>query len=592
MLAHKDSFGGNQGLIDEHSLREPDTYHNNETSRFADRHAESEAAKVHRERTFSNQSDRKTSLSSLSTTSHNRTALTQPHELVEVLGQTVGTTPLELSHSTASLSAAAAAATVSPTSPTSSFEAQRMPPTSNHSLSNPSSTSALVKSPPTQIFEGADEAYSVARQQSPATGKRPPSKASSTLLESQKSELPRNCIPAPGSSAEDPRSAAAPAAREKRGKERDNRGDKNGSSRSKDAPLSSRSEAFGTHRTLKSAHRNLPQLPSASNIKPAPPPAMYWSKVPVHGTVPKRSFRAHTTSLSDEVLWLFGGCDNKGCFRDLWCFDTETMCWSKPKVTGDIPPARRAHTATMFNKRLFVFAGGDGPNYFNDLYVFDTISLRWSKPEVFGAPPSPRRAHTCNYYEGQLVVFGGGNGIGALNDVHLLDVTDISRLEWKKMECSGKIPIGRGYHTTNLVDGKLIVIGGSDGHMSFNDIHILRLDTKTWYQVKTDEIHNRLGHTATQVGSYLFVFGGHNSKAYTSELLTLNLVNLQWESRKVCGKKPLGRGYHQAWLRDSRLFVHGGFDGKDIFDDLHYLDLAACAYLPQITSFSVELDDV
>lgn len=346
-----------------------------------------------------------------------------------------------------------------------------------------------------------------------------------------------------------------------------------------------------TARPLKSSQRTLPQLPSASGVLPAPPPAMYWSKAPVHGSIPRRSFRAHTANLCDEVLWLFGGCDNRGCFRDLWCFDTETMCWSKPKVTGDIPPARRAHSATMVNKRLYVFAGGDGPHYFNDLYIFDTVSLRWTKPEVGGTAPSPRRAHTCNYYEGQLIVFGGGNGVGALNDVHTLDVNDLSRLEWRKVQCSGKVPIGRGYHTSNLVDGKLIVIGGSDGHMSFNDIHILRLDTRTWYQVKTDEVHNRLGHTATQVGSYLFIFGGHDSKTYTSELLTLNLVNLQWEPRKVCGKRPQGRGYHQAWLRDSRLFVHGGFDGKDIFDDLHFLDLAACAYLPQITSFSVELDD-
>ncbi len=397
---------------------------------------------------------------------------------------------------------------------------------------------------------------------------------------------------------------AVPAPNAPQPKERRERSDKDkastsdgrraGPSRKGEAASSSSTRADATSSTgrpLKTSHRTLPQLPSAPNVRPAPPPAMYWSKAPVHGSVPRRSFRAHTGNLCDEVLWLFGGCDNRGCFRDLWCFDTETMCWSKPKVTGDIPPARRAHSATMVNKRLFVFAGGDGPHYFNDLYIFDTISLRWTKPEVTGTAPSPRRAHTCNYYEGQLIVFGGGNGVGALNDVYTLDVNDLSRLEWRKMDCVGKVPIGRGYHTSNLVDGKLIVIGGSDGHMSFNDIHILRIDTQTWYQVKTDEVHNRLGHTATQVGSYLFIFGGHDSKTYTSEVLTLNLVNLQWEPRKVCGKKPPGRGYHQAWLRDSRLFVHGGFDGKEIFDELHYLDLAACAYLPQITSFSVELDD-
>lgn len=347
----------------------------------------------------------------------------------------------------------------------------------------------------------------------------------------------------------------------------------------------------GQSRPRQGMTRTTPQLPSAPDVQPVPPPAMYWSKAPIHGTVPRRSFRAHTANLSDEVLWLFGGCDAKGCFRDVWCFDTETMCWSKPRVTGDLPPPRRAHTATMVDRRLFVFAGGDGPHYFNDLYVFDTVALHWIKPDVYGQAPSPRRAHTSNYYNGKLIIFGGGNGVGALNDVYVLDVMDMNRLEWHRIDCHGKIPIGRGYHTSNLVDGKLIVIGGSDGHMSFNDIHILKLDTQIWYQIKTDEIHNRLGHTATQVGSYLFVVGGHDSQRYTPDVLTLNLVNLQWEPRRVCGHTPAGRGYHQAWLRDSRLFVHGGFDGKEIYDDLYYIDLSACAYLPQITSFSVELDD-
>lgn len=112
------------------------------------------------------------------------------------------------------------------------------------------------------------------------------------------------------------------------------------------------------------------------------------------------------------------------------------MCWSKPKVSGDLPPPRRAHSATMVDKRLFVFAGGDGPNYFNDLYIFDTISLRWTRPEVYGQTPSPRRAHTANYFDGQLIIFGGGNGVGALNDVHTLDLNDLDRLEWRKSECS------------------------------------------------------------------------------------------------------------------------------------------------------------
>lgn len=344
-----------------------------------------------------------------------------------------------------------------------------------------------------------------------------------------------------------------------------------------------------------------PNFPSAP-VSPAPPPLMYWSRAPVHGSVPKRSFRAHTATLCDDTMWLFGGCDSRGCFSSLWCFDVETMCWSRPKVTGDCPTPRRAHTTTVVDKRLYVFAGGDGPHYFQDLYVFDIIALKWTKPDVYGALPPPRRAHTASFWNGHIVIFGGGNGVGGLNDLWLLDVRDPDRLEWKKLECAGKVPVGRGYHSGNIVDDKLIIIGGSDGHMSFNDIHVLKLDgaltmgasghlKPTWYQVKTDERHNRLGHTSTQVGSYLFVFGGHDSSEYTNELMTLNLVNLQWESRRACGRPPAGRGYHQAWLKDSRLFIHGGFDGREIFDDLHYLDLAASSYLPQITQFEVSLEN-
>lgn len=85
---------------------------------------------------------------------------------------------------------------------------------------------------------------------------------------------------------------------------------------------------------VRNSARTTPQLPSAPNLSPAPPPAMYWSRAPVHGSVPRRAFRAHTANLADEVLWLFGGCDSKGCFRDLYCFDTGELIPSKPPHQG------------------------------------------------------------------------------------------------------------------------------------------------------------------------------------------------------------------------------------------------------------------
>ncbi|EJD43628.1 galactose oxidase [Auricularia subglabra TFB-10046 SS5] len=334
--------------------------------------------------------------------------------------------------------------------------------------------------------------------------------------------------------------------------------------------------------------RNTPHLP-AGHADPAPPTVMYWSRAPVHGLLPSRKFRAHTSTLVDSVAWVFGGCDEHGCSRDVYCLDIETFQWSHPDLAGDWPVPCRAHTATLVDgKRIFVFGGGANADYYDSLYILDTAQRKWSQVTVPGPKPIQRRAHTAVYYKGRIWVFGGGNGVRALNDVWALDVSvPVDRMRWDQVETHGKRPSPRGYHTANLVGQNMVVVGGSDGRECFQDIWVLNLDTFEWRNVNTEKSYRRLSHCATQVGSYLFVMGGHDSQKYTNELLLFNLITLQWESRPCMGRPPSVRAYQSAFLADSRLFVLGGFDGTSAFDDVHILDLAASAYLPQVTSFAM-----
>jgi Rab9 effector protein with kelch motifs len=66
-------------------------------------------------------------------------------------------------------------------------------------------------------------------------------------------------------------------------------------------------------------------------------------------------------------------------------------------------------------------------------------------------------------------------------------------------------------------------------------------------------------------------------------------VSLQYKIRPrlFLGRPPSPRGYHETILADSRLFLFGGFNGYAAFDDVHILDLAAGAYLPQVTTFTM-----
>lgn len=377
------------------------------------------------------------------------------------------------------------------------------------------------------------------------------------------------------------------------------------------------------------SNSRLPLLPNAK-VEPSPAACMYLSKASIHGPKLIRPLRAHSATLVNDSIWIFGGTDLIGCFKDVWKLDLETLSFSKMKCKGleeevdddsnssfnqddssdffklrssngkrlksnpklHMPPPCRAHSATHLDERIFIFGGGDGPNYFDDLYYLDTISLTWTKPKVKGTLPSTRRAHATVLYGHQLIIFGGGNGSRALNDVHALDLTDLSNLEWRELAIKGRSPLYRGYHSANLIGSKCVIFGGSDGGECFSDIYILDLENLTWIQVEVETPIARLAHTSTQVGSYLFVIGGHDGEDYTSEVKLFNLVTLQWEPRTVKGQLPPRIGYHTATLHDSRLIIIGGFDGRHVYDQVWCLELASSAYLPQVTNFTIPVDEL
>lgn len=60
-------------------------------------------------------------------------------------------------------------------------------------------------------------------------------------------------------------------------------------------------------------------------------------------------------------------------------------------------------------------------------------------------------------------------------------------------------------------------------------------------------------------------------------------VSLAYETKAVAGQPLSARGYHVSLLADSRIFVFGGFNGQDVYEDVHILDLAGSGYLAQVS---------
>ncbi|KAJ7186295.1 hypothetical protein GGX14DRAFT_618506 [Mycena pura] len=317
---------------------------------------------------------------------------------------------------------------------------------------------------------------------------------------------------------------------------------------------------FGARRLLRRPRPTLhkvkssPRLPHDADAEPAPSTALYWSKAPVFGTIPVRIMRAHTVTLVDTTAWLFGGCDDKDCGKDVFCFDIETMQWSRPEVIGDVPPPSRAHTATAVDRKIVVYGGGQGSTYYDTVYVLDTVMRRWTKPIVAGANPPPRRAHTAVLYKGKIWVFGGGNGMTALNDVWTLDVSNTGKMRWDEVQTTGRKPSHRGYHSANLAGNIMIIVGGSDGKDCFNDMWCLNLDTLRWTKLIIDKSYRRLSHTSTLVGSYLFIIGGHDGTVYCKDVLLFNLSNgLAGHQRRTVSSSRNQRHLHSSQYHRSRI---------------------------------------
>lgn len=393
-------------------------------------------------------------------------------------------------------------------------------------------------------------------------------------------------------------------------------------------------------RTQPTAFPPLQDPETAPDVPAAPSSGMYWSRAPVSGAG-HTALRAHTTTLIGSNIYIFGGCDSRACFNELYVLDADSWHWSCPHVVGDIPVPLRAMTCTAVGKKLVIFGGGDGPAYYNDVYVLDTVNFRWSKPRISGMGdrdaqrererraaadagatdgssgrdrerereriPSKRRAHTACLYKNGIYIFGGGDGVRALNDIWRLDVSDPHKMSWKLISGPSNggsqksssapnsatdltRPKARGYHTANMVGSKLIIYGGSDGGECFNDVWVYDVEhPNVWRAVHIPVTFRRLSHTATIVGSYLFVIGGHDGNEYSNDVLLLNLVTMTWDRRRVYGLPPSGRGYHGTVLHDSRLIVIGGFDGSEVFGDVWILELAVHAYYSQISHFTIDV---
>ncbi|GAM24962.1 hypothetical protein SAMD00019534_081370 [Acytostelium subglobosum LB1] len=94
-------------------------------------------------------------------------------------------------------------------------------------------------------------------------------------------------------------------------------------------------------------------------------------------------------------------------------------------------------------------------------------------------------------------------------------------------------------------------------------------------------------HSATVVGHRIFVFGGSDRDENFNDLLIFDTETLYWSKPETHGQKgsiPTPQRAHSATLVGTRILVFGGGDGSNYFNDLYSLDTKTLTWSKPITS--------
>lgn len=110
---------------------------------------------------------------------------------------------------------------------------------------------------------------------------------------------------------------------------------------------------------------------------------------------------------------------------------------------------------------------------------------------------------------------------------------------------------------------------------ALEDVWELDLDTYDWCQLKFDGYYNhpRYDVSATIHEDKVFIYGGTNGKEYFDELIVLDLTNTNRYVLETSGEMPPPLAGAILAYYKNKLFLWGGTRGKEISKNMYILDL-------------------
>ncbi|XP_063822675.1 kelch domain-containing protein 3 [Ostrinia nubilalis] len=327
----------------------------------------------------------------------------------------------------------------------------------------------------------------------------------------------------------------------------------------------------------------------------------------------------HAAVCIDNKIYSFGGYYSSEEYKDwepipVHVLNTATLRWSAVnyKKNDVVPFQRYGHTTVAYGDKVYMWGGRNNSVACETLSCFDTKTLEWSAPAVSGMVPFAKDGHSACVIRNKMYIFGG---FEYLTDTYsqIVHCLDLETMNWTLMDPTGAIPSHRDFHTAVSVGDRMYIFGGrGDLNSPYNSqeevycSQIFYLDTVTekWVALNPRGTwpEGRRSHSAWLHNGFMYIFGGFNGNTRThfNDLYRYSFKDNYWQFLNVKGAVPCKRRRQACLIYEDKVYLFGGTspcphqnirptdnlddDPEKLIDnsDLHVLD-----YAPTLKTLSI-----
>ncbi|XP_036269611.1 kelch domain-containing protein 3 isoform X2 [Pipistrellus kuhlii] len=264
---------------------------------------------------------------------------------------------------------------------------------------------------------------------------------------------------------------------------------------------------------------------------------------------------------------------------DVHIFNAVSLRWTKlplvrPTVRGQppvVPYMRYGHSTVLIDDTVFLWGGrNDTEGACNVLYAFDVNTHKWSTPRVLGTVPGARDGHSACVLGKTMYIFGGYEQLADCfsNDIHKLDT---STMTWTLICTKGNPARWRDFHSATMLGSHMYVFGGradrfgpfhSNNEIYCNRIRVFDTRTEAWLDCPATPVlpEGRRSHSAFGYNGELYIFGGYNARLnrHFHDLWKFNPVSFTWKKIEPKGKGPCPRRRQCCCIVGDKIVLFGG----------------------------------